>query len=419
MNNSYFQSLFPKIKEQKPGKDFYTWIGLIQFAILIFLIPFYTGIDKDYTNDSSDDFTTNQFSGTMVIAVFIQIAIIIGDRYFYLSRSSLTIDSNELNEVEETISEEDEDKDETHNRSTTSFNRGSSIQLKSAVISNYLIDTFKTKNNNAFKKKSLLGIEKTIEELHGNSENPEESQEIRIERNNSHKSIMMKYYFQLFLLIFIHYVTFFYFPNRGNTEIQGHNYCDYGVKNSDQCNEVRLNPNLWWFYLLYCLYFAISALQIKYGLPELRKGVFVSSGNAVNKIIFKIYRAIPFLVEIKIITDWTFTKTSLDLFQWIQFETIYAELYIAKCENKFYMNHQVGKPINKLQKFLMGALGLLFVVALVAGPLAIFSSLNPVAVDNKVTGSTLKLNIEVGDLLKDGVVNKYTIYENNYVTQLK
>jgi hypothetical protein len=83
------------------------------------------------------------------------------------------------------------------------------------------------------------------------------------------------------------------------------------------------------------------------------------------------------------------------------------------------MNHQVGKPINKLQKFLMGALGLLFVVALVAGPLAIFSSLNPVAVDNKVTGSTLKLNIEVGDLLKDGVVNKYTIYENNYVTQLK
>lgn len=74
----------------------------------------------------------------------------------------------------------------------------------------------------------------------------------------------------------------------------------------------------------------ISALQIRYGLPELRKGTFINPTSPINKLIFKIYWSIPFLLEIKTITDWTFTKTSLDLFQWIQFETIYCELFVAK-----------------------------------------------------------------------------------------
>ena len=160
-------------------------------------------------------------------------------------------------------------------------------------------------------------------------------------------------------------------------------------------------------------------MQIRYGLPELRKGAFVTSATPVNKLLFKIYRAIPFLLELKIITDWTFTKTSLDLFQWIQFETIYADLFIAKCENKNLMAHPLGEPIIKVKKFFIGGFALIGIVALVAGPLAIFSSLNPVAEANKVTGSTLKGNIEVGESAGDGVVNQYTIYENQYVTQLK
>ena len=125
------------------------------------------------------------------------------------------------------------------------------------------------------------------------------------------------------------------------------------------------------------------------------------------------------MIEIKIITDWTFTKTALDLFQWIQFEAIYGDLFIAKCENKVYMNHPLGKPRTFFQKVLFGGLFLLGIVVLVAGPLAIFSSLNPVAVDNKVTGSTLRFNIEVYNLDGSGFSNQYTIYKNDYVTQLQ
>lgn len=83
------------------------------------------------------------------------------------------------------------------------------------------------------------------------------------------------------------------------------------------------------------------------------------------------------------------------------------------------MEHPLGKPISKFMKFIMGGLGLLLVVALVAGPLAIFSSLNPVAVDNKVTGSRLRFDIVVGRTGRDNAINKYTIYRNNYVVQLQ
>jgi hypothetical protein len=63
------------------------------------------------------------------------------------------------------------------------------------------------------------------------------------------------------------------------------------------------------------MYFIFSALQIKYGLPEMRKGSFMMHDyNVFNKAVFKIYLAIPFLLELKTISDWTFTKTALDIF---------------------------------------------------------------------------------------------------------
>lgn len=41
----FFRRLFPKIKEQKPGVDFYGKITLIQFVICIYLIQYYTEMD--------------------------------------------------------------------------------------------------------------------------------------------------------------------------------------------------------------------------------------------------------------------------------------------------------------------------------------------------------------------------------------
>lgn len=94
--NDYFKRLFPQIKEQKPGRDVYIFMALFQFLSVLFLIVFYTSMDRDYTNSSADILETNQFSGLMVIAVFAQIIVIILDRYLYLAKTFVVIEEVDI-----------------------------------------------------------------------------------------------------------------------------------------------------------------------------------------------------------------------------------------------------------------------------------------------------------------------------------
>ena len=100
----------------------------------------------------------------------------------------------------------------------------------------------------------------------------------------------------------------------------------------------------------------------------------MSDTGFINKTMLQIYLAIPFILELKIISDWTFTKTSLDLFQWIKFEGVFADLFIAKCTNKEYIAHPLGEPMAFLQKLLLGCCGFFILILLIAGPLLFFSN---------------------------------------------
>ena len=70
--------------------DLYAIIASIQFVLCLFLIFFYTKMDADVTV-TSDSLTYNQFSGQMVIALFIQILIMIIDRYNYKSKTFISV----------------------------------------------------------------------------------------------------------------------------------------------------------------------------------------------------------------------------------------------------------------------------------------------------------------------------------------
>ncbi len=81
------------------------------------------------------------------------------------------------------------------------------------------------------------------------------------------------------------------------------------------CNEFGGNPALIIFYILYCCYFWVSALQIRYGVPEMKKGNFMMNNyTRANKFALQGFMAIPFLFELKTFVDWTFTSTALDVF---------------------------------------------------------------------------------------------------------
>lgn len=72
---------------------------------------------------------------------------------------------------------------------------------------------------------------------------------------------------------------------------------------------------IWIFYLIACIYLYISALQIKHGLPEVNQTYFAMGGyGSVNRSVQELFMQIPFLFELRVFIDWTYTVTALDVF---------------------------------------------------------------------------------------------------------
>lgn len=112
-------------------------------------------------------------------------------------------------------------------------------------------------------------------------------------------TIILKYCILMSSLLFVHLIVLIFFPfNSGHFASNGY---------------------VTTYYLLHIPYFLISALQIKYGIDKESRG-FMDRYTWYNGFVYVFYRAVPFLFEFKIFSDWTFTKTSLRLFDWIKFE---------------------------------------------------------------------------------------------------
>jgi hypothetical protein len=117
----------------------------------------------------------------------------------------------------------------------------------------------------------------------------------------------------------------------------------------------------------------------------MRKGNFMMGDyKRINSYLFRGFYAIPFLFELKTFADWTFTKTALDVFQWFNLSSTHAELFNSKCLQRLYRMKPLGRPVPKFVKFLLGVMGLVGIILLIAGPLLLFSTFNPIANVNPV-----------------------------------
>ena len=63
---NYYQKLFPKIRNEKPGNVFYIWYTLALFLILIFILLYYNDMILDRTYNAISVNTT-QFSSEMIL----------------------------------------------------------------------------------------------------------------------------------------------------------------------------------------------------------------------------------------------------------------------------------------------------------------------------------------------------------------
>lgn len=126
----------------------------------------------------------------------------------------------------------------------------------------------------------------------------------------------MKFVLHWVILIAGHLYIFWAVPIYGNTMLYDQPHCNMEKIDVYGCKNFHNNSNLRIIYALLCVYLTLSALQLSYGFPTMKKPSSVLQyDDDLAKLGADIYATmIPFAVELRCLIDFTFTKTSLDMF---------------------------------------------------------------------------------------------------------
>ena len=375
---SYYNRMFTKIRNEKPGNDYYAGYTLVMFLICIYILIFYTKMDQDRTYGSVNlDIT--QFSGAMVIYLIFHIIILAYDRIIFVMQNRDNIKyeyyfykRNEKNGQGELISE-------------TELNR-----LKSEISKNNINMRF---DNISLKEIDVLKKEYNI---------------LFIQKEQFNKPLLNKYLLHILTSIFSHLMIFYFFPIKGNTNLGNKNYCE---EEDTSCNDFTKNNYLIIFYLFYLIYLILSGLQVKYGFYDIkRKSLFKKKDDELFSNMCSAFQAIPFLYEIKNSLDWTCTSTCLTLFQWNKFEAIYDTIFDTYCEKSDWDERPIGKRISIKQKLSLGATLTFILILILVIPLILFSSLNPTNKLNNLNAA--KISVDLTFNYENGAIKNYNLFEN-------
>ncbi|KAK3771249.1 hypothetical protein RRG08_024328 [Elysia crispata] len=191
------------------------------------------------------------------------------------------------------------------------------------------------------------------------------------------KNVLGKFIFQILLVIAIHIWMFFLLPSI--TERSFFN---------------NRAAQLWYF--IKCIYFGLSAYQIRCGYPTRILGNFLTKSYGIlNMILFKGFLAIPFLLELRSVMDWMWTDSTLAIGNWLQMEDIYANIFVLKCWREIEKAYPQERSIKKnpIVKYISGGILLVIIIFIIWFPLVFFSFFNAVFISNPPTEATLNIGI--------------------------
>lgn len=194
------------------------------------------------------------------------------------------------------------------------------------------------------------------------------------------RSIKLKLWTQLILLILVHMLLFIYVPRTIGFPIR---------------NRITLVM----FYFLKCLYFTLSGLQIHYGYPPhftVSAQYLTRTPNLYGYYQYLIYRSIPFFFEVKTILDWACTRTTLLLYDWLKLEDVYSSLYLVKCDVEYRKSllRTKGDEYPGNWKVIVGGSALFGLILLLWLPLLLFTTGVQFGPDNAVFDASVDVRIE-------------------------
>ena len=375
-SKNYFNKLFPKIRNEKPGIDKYPFLAISLILVIIYILLFFTQMAQD-KNYGPVTLSTTQFSGNMVLFLILHVFIFVFDRIIYISQNRTDL---------------------KYKYFIYKKNKGCIGKAITKTEYNKIKQDYGYEEGKPFH--FTPGLIRELKEKDYNL--------FYIQTENFNKPLFQKYLLHLFTIVISHGFAFFYFPMIGNYNSFNSIYCN--EEEPQSCNDFNKNVYTIFFYILYLFYLYFSSAQIRLGYYDIKRKSLFKRNTPITNIIASIFNAIPFLPQIRHVLDWTYTTTSFDLFQWIKFESIYNSIFGAFKESNENDDAPIGKKVEqKKQKSFGNILSFVLIMILVV-PLILYSSLNPTNKLNNIIGG--KLTVDLSFIYDNDVKLNYNLFEN-------
>ncbi|XVE73201.1 hypothetical protein DITRI_Ditri11bG0098300 [Diplodiscus trichospermus] len=161
---------------------------------------------------------------------------------------------------------------------------------------------------------------------------------------------------------------------------------------------------------------AFQAVQIRNGIPQkstLYRQFLTSEVSRINYLGYRLYRALPFLYELRCVLDWSCTTTSLTMYDWLKLEDINASLYLVKCDAVLNRaKHKQGEKQTKMTKCCNGICLFFILICVIWAPMLMYSSGNPTNIANPIKDASFQIDISTGG-------GRLTLYQTTLCEKLQ